>query len=133
MILSRSGRKEGGRNGPKRRRAPRHPFIADAEVIEIASDTKLNAKTSDLGIDVCFLDVFNPSRKTQRCESESLTQNKTFTAVGRVVFVFPNIGMGAVFMSVEANQLAVPGRMALRIELWRIREVAASPHGIKCF
>lgn len=31
----------------------------------------------------------------------------TFTARGSVVFVFPNMGMGVAFKSVEDNQLAV--------------------------
>ena len=32
----------------ERRRAPRYPIVADAEVTEIASETKLSARTSDL-------------------------------------------------------------------------------------
>ncbi len=47
--------------GSERRRSPRYPFIAEAEVTEIASDTKLNAKTSDLGTSGCFLDMLNTS------------------------------------------------------------------------
>jgi len=31
----------------------------------------------------------------------------SFTAVGRVVFVFPNTGMGVVFTKVEEGQFAV--------------------------
>lgn len=31
----------------------------------------------------------------------------SFTAVGRVVFVFPNAGMGVVFTNVEEDQFAV--------------------------
>src|SRR5258708_28381999 len=38
----------------ERRQAPRYPFIADAEVIETASDTKLGAKTSDVSICGCL-------------------------------------------------------------------------------
>jgi len=41
--------------------APRYPFIAEAEVTEISSDTRLGAKTSDLCIHGCFLDMLNPS------------------------------------------------------------------------
>jgi hypothetical protein len=32
----------------ERRRAPRYPFIAEAEVTEIASGTKLSARTGDV-------------------------------------------------------------------------------------
>ncbi len=45
----------------ERRRAPRYPIIAEAEVTEIASETKLSARTSDLSLGGCFLDMLNPS------------------------------------------------------------------------
>src|SRR5258708_39918911 len=43
----------------ERRQAPRYPFIADAEVIETASDTKLSAKTSDVSIGGGLLDTLD--------------------------------------------------------------------------
>src|SRR6266481_9480032 len=45
----------------ERRQAPRYPFIAEAVVTEISSDTKLIAKTGDLSIGGCFLDMLNPT------------------------------------------------------------------------
>ena len=90
----------------ERRRAPRYPFIADAEVTEIATDTKLNAKTSDLSIGGCFLDMLNPSPEGTEIQVRISHASTTFIARGRVVFVFPNMGMGVVFTSVEDNQLA---------------------------
>ncbi len=45
----------------ERRHAPRYPFIAEAVVTEISSDTKLIAKTGDLSIGGCFLDMLNPT------------------------------------------------------------------------
>jgi hypothetical protein len=90
----------------ERRRAPRYPFIADAEVIEIASDTKLSAKTSDVSIGGCFLDMLNPSPEGTEIQVRISHAGTTFTALGRVVFIFPNMGMGVVFTRVEDNQLA---------------------------
>jgi PilZ domain len=89
----------------ERRRAPRYPFIADAEVTEIASDTKLSAKTGDLSIGGCFLDMLNPSPEGTEIQVRISHASTTFTARGRVVFVFPNMGMGVVFTRVEDNQL----------------------------
>ena len=90
----------------ERRRSPRYPFIADAEVTEIASDTKLNAKTSDLSIGGCFLDMLNPSPEGTEIQVRISHASATFTARGRVVFIFPNMGMGVVFTRVEDDQLA---------------------------
>jgi hypothetical protein len=90
-----------------RRGAPRYQFIAEAEVTEITSNTKLNAKTGDLSFGGCFLDMLNPSPEGTEIRVRISHASATFTTLGRVVFVFPDMGMGVVFTSVEDNQLAV--------------------------
>jgi PilZ domain len=91
----------------ERRHAPRYPFIAEAVVTEISTDTKLIAKTSDLSIGGCFLDMLNPSPEGTDIRVRISHASTTFTARGSVVFVFPNMGMGVVFRSVEDDQLAI--------------------------
>ena len=88
----------------ERRRAPRYPIIADAEVTEIASETKLSARTSDLSLGGCFLDMLNPSPEGTEIAVRISHADTTFTARGRVVFLFPNMGMGVMFTSVPASQ-----------------------------
>ncbi|MBZ5699838.1 MAG: PilZ domain-containing protein [Acidobacteriia bacterium] len=89
------------------RHAPRYPFIAEAEVTEISSDTKLIAKTSDLSIGGAFLDMLNSSPEGTDVRVRIFHKSTTFTTLGRVVFVLPNMGMGIVFRSVEDDQLAI--------------------------
>ena len=91
----------------ERRRAPRYPIIADAEITEIVSDTKLSARTSDLSAGGCFLDMLNPSPEGTQIRVRISHANTTFSALGRVVFLFPNMGMGVMFTSVPASQQAV--------------------------
>ena len=55
----------------------------------------------------CFLDMLNPSPEGTEIRVRFSHATTTFTAVGRVVFVFPNMGMGVVFTSVEDNQFAI--------------------------
>ena len=93
--------------GPERRRAPRYPIIADAEVTEIASETKLSAKTSDLSAGGCFLDMLNPSPEGTEIVVRISRADSTFAARGKVVFQFPNMGMGVMFTSVPTSQQAV--------------------------
>jgi len=88
----------------ERRRAPRYPIIADAEVTEITSETKLSARTSDLSLGGCFLDMLNPSPEGTEIAVRISHADTTFTARGRVVFLFPNMGMGVMFTSVPASQ-----------------------------
>lgn len=93
--------------GSERRRAPRYQFIAEAEVVEIESGTKFKAKTGDLSIGGCFLDTLNPSPEGTEIRVTILRESSTFTALGRVVFVFPNLGMGVAFTSSVASQTAI--------------------------
>jgi len=91
----------------ERRRAPRYPFIADAVVIEISSDTKLVAKTSDLSIGGCFLDMLNPTPQGTQVRVRISHEDATFTALGKVVFILPNMGMGVTFTKIEQDQQAI--------------------------
>jgi PilZ domain len=91
----------------ERRRAPRYPFIADAEVTEILSDTRLQARTSDLSIGGCFLDMLNPSPEGTEIRVRISHGSTTFAALGSVAFVLPNMGMGVVFRSIGDDQLVV--------------------------
>lgn len=90
----------------ERRRAPRYQFIADAEVEEIQSGTKFKAKTGDLSLGGCFLDLLNPAPEGTEIRIKIFRGNTHFTGLGRVIFVFPNLGMGVAFTSVEADHLA---------------------------
>ena len=73
----------------------------------MASDTRLKGRTSDLSICGCFLDMLNPSPEGTAIRIRISQGNTTFTALGRVVFVLPNLGMGVTFTSVEPSHLAV--------------------------
>ena len=91
----------------ERRRAPRYPFIADAAVIEISSDTKLAAKTGDLSVGGCFLDMLNPTPQATQVRVRISHEGATFTALGKVAFILPNMGMGVTFTSIEQDQQAI--------------------------
>jgi hypothetical protein len=90
-----------------RRRSPRYQFVADTEIIEIASNTRLGGRTGDLSMGGCFLDMVNPSPEGTEIRVRVRHASASFVALGRVVFVFPNVGMGVVFTDVEEDQLAV--------------------------
>ena len=91
----------------ERRRAPRYQFIADAELTEIATGMMFRAKTGDLSLGGCFLDMLNPPPEGTEIRVRVWHADKTFFALGRVVFVFPNLGMGVVFTRVGADESAV--------------------------
>jgi len=91
----------------ERRNAPRYHITADAEVIELPSNTKRRARTSDLSSGGCFLDMMSPSAEGTEVVVRIFHEKTTFTAAGTVVFVMPHMGMGVVFTSIEEDQLLV--------------------------
>jgi len=93
----------------ERRRAPRYPLIADAEVTEIASNTKLKARTVDVNWHGCFLEMLNPMPQGSRIQLTLFHRGQRFNAAGTVVFVAPNLGVGVAFTQVSAVDLDVIG------------------------
>jgi PilZ domain-containing protein len=91
----------------ERRRAPRYQFVAEAELVETASGTKSHGKTGDLSLGGCFLDTLNPAPEGTELLVTISRADRRFSALGRVVFQFPRLGMGVVFTQVESDQLAV--------------------------
>lgn len=91
----------------QRRGSPRYAFIAKTEITEILSDARTEAKTGDLSLHGCFLSMMNPSPEGTEIRVRISHADSTFTAIGRVVFRLPNVGMGVLFTSVDAAQLSI--------------------------
>jgi len=47
----------------ERRRMPRVPFVASAELLEVDSGTRMNAQVSELSLHGCYVDTLNPLPK----------------------------------------------------------------------
>jgi hypothetical protein len=91
----------------ERRQAPRYAFIADAEVTEIITDARHKAKTGDISLSGCFLEMMSPSLEGTEIRVRIFHEDTAFTAIGRVMFNMPNMGMGVMFTSVDSTQLTI--------------------------
>jgi hypothetical protein len=87
------------------RKSPRFPFIASAQVTETRTEARLQARTSDLSREGCYLDMLNPLPTGTLLRINVTHQNKQLDAVGRVVHSQLNVGMGVRFE--EVGQRAV--------------------------
>ena len=87
------------------RRSPRFPFIAAAQVVETRTEARLQARTSDLSREGCYLDMLNPLPTGTRLKINVTHQNQQIEAFGRVVHSQLNVGMGVQFE--EIGQRAV--------------------------
>ncbi len=86
------------------RRLPRYPFIASAEITEVATQTRMTARTGDLSLSGCYLDMITPLPHGSRVMVRIKHGEQTFGATAGVVFSQPHMGMGLVFHEVETLQ-----------------------------
>ena len=94
----------------ERRSAPRHAMVLAAEVIELPSGTKLNARTADISRTGCYIDTLNPIPQGSEVRLQITHGTEIFATLGRVVYVSYGLGMGIVFINPEDVQLATLDR-----------------------
>lgn len=94
-----------------RRDAPRYPLILVAEITELASGTKVIARTSDVSRTGCYVDTLNPAPKGSQIQLRLIRGEESFATEARVVYVSPGLGMGVRFHEhVTENQLIILDR-----------------------
>lgn len=87
----------------ERRRAPRFPFIASAEVLSAEVGTRLHARISDISATGCYVDTINPLLGGAAVRLKILTETHVFEASATVVYSHPHLGMGLMFGEVVPN------------------------------
>lgn len=88
-----------------RRTHARYPFTASAEVIDVKSQTRLNARINDLGLEGCYIDSTSPFPLGTVVQLRVSSASKVFESRATVVYSLPSMGMGLVFSSPEPEQL----------------------------
>ncbi len=81
--------------------------MAAAEVVELQSETRTNARTSDLSLTGCYVDAINPLPLGTRVRVQIVHANATFVAVGIVAYSMTSMGMGITFTEIEPNCRAI--------------------------
>jgi len=92
---------------PPQRRAPRFPLVAAAEIVALDTDTRFKARTSDLSLVGCYVDIANPLPVGTEIKLQLAHQNTIFTARGIVAQSESNLGMGISFTAIEVDQRGV--------------------------
>ena len=94
-------------SGAERRRVPRFPFVASAEVVENNSTARMNARVSELSLYGCYVDTINPLPKGASVFIKIFTDEDFIEAKGMVAYVHPNLGMGIAFFNVNPSFLPI--------------------------
>jgi PilZ domain len=92
--------------GEERRRTPRYPFIATAEVIDQTSNASTSTRVTELSLHGCYLDMPNPLPTDAQIKVKIYSEGKFFESGGVVVYSQPN-GVGVTFREVRPQFLTV--------------------------
>ena len=94
-----------------RRASPRFALILVATLTDLETDTKLNARTSDVSRTGCYVDTLNPIPIGSTVRVTLTRGDEIFETRGKVVYVSPGLGMGIQFQdAVAPSQLAILDR-----------------------
>jgi len=86
-------------------------LIAAAEITEVATGTRLSARTSDLSRTGCYIDTLNPTPAKTIVRVRLTHGGEELDLPGRVVYMSPGLGMGVRFdEDLTPAQLAVLNR-----------------------
>ena len=94
-----------------RRAAPRYALIVVAEVTELSSGMKLQARTSDISRTGCYIDTLKPFSKGSSIYVCFSYNSQTVQLNAKVVYVNVGLGMGIHFEdAISEDQWAVLDR-----------------------
>jgi len=93
--------------GEERRRTPRYPFIATAEVTDTSSQASTTAQVSELSLYGCYLQMPNALPKDAQIKIKIYSEGKFFESNGVIAYSQPNVGVGITFREVRPQLLTV--------------------------
>ena len=91
----------------ERRGNPRYAFIANAEVIEQASQARIATRVSELSLTGCYLDMMTPLPMNELLLVKITAGQSVFQAKTKVIYSHANLGIGVSFLDVEPKYMAV--------------------------
>lgn len=85
----------------EKRRSPRFPFVAAAEIYDKESSGKLVTRVSELSANGCYVDEQNPFSSGTIVALKIISESEVFEATARVLYAHPNLGMGLMFEDIS--------------------------------
>lgn len=99
----------------ERRRNARFPLTASIEVVEVTSGTRINGRTSDLGLGGCYVDTLSPFPLGSVVSIKIDRNKESFEAKAKVVYSLVGMGMGLAFVAADPAQVKVFQRWILEL------------------
>lgn len=87
--------------GNEKRRTPRYPFIAVAEINDAASGAQLNSQVAELSLNGCYVDMLNTLLVNSKVTVKIFADSECFEATAVVIYAHQGLGMGLAFQDVS--------------------------------
>lgn len=100
-----ASREAGG--GVDKRRVARYSLIATAEILDIDTTTRVNARVSEISLHGCYLDVLNPLPAGSVVAIRIVRDTGVFRTKARIVYIHPGFGMGVSFLETDPAEQAI--------------------------
>lgn len=91
----------------ERRVVPRFMFIATADIIEPATQTRMSGRVSEISKFGCYVDILNTLPKGTSIRVRIYNDSGSFEAAGKIIYVQENMGMGVGFVDPANDQLQI--------------------------
>lgn len=90
-----------------RRRTPRYPFVAVAELVEKGTQVGLSARVTELSLYGCYVETTDPLAQGTELKIKLYANGKFFEAHAVIVYSQPKLGFGLSFQNVNPHFLSV--------------------------
>ncbi len=91
----------------ERRRTPRFPFVAVAEITEKTSATEIVTQVSEISLYGCYIDHKNPFPPGTTVTLKIFSESEVFEAAAKVLYAHPNLGMGLAYHELSLRSSGV--------------------------
>jgi len=85
----------------EKRRTPRYPFIAVAEITDASADAPLNSQVAELSLNGCYIDMLNTLPVNTKVTVKIFAESECFEATATVIYAHQGLGMGLAFQDVS--------------------------------
>ncbi|MGH9745987.1 MAG: PilZ domain-containing protein [Candidatus Acidiferrales bacterium] len=86
---------------------PRYSFIAQVQLVEPTSDTKIDGRVSEISSKGCYIDVPITLPAGTLITLKILRDQGTFATNGKIIYVQEGMGMGVAFLEIADDQLKI--------------------------
>jgi hypothetical protein len=93
----------GNRSKVEQRRAPRYPFVANAEIVEMSSGSRMFVQVRELSLYGCYLDMAQPLPSGAHVFIRIFTSTDFLETNACIVHSQPNLGVGLAFRELNPH------------------------------